>query len=105
MKVPPGVSASDFAEAIKQFEEAVGKEWVFTSDEDVAMYRDAYSPFMGSRKSLSPPRRSRRMEWSRCKRSSGSRTATRFRSTRFRPGKISATAAPRPYFPAAWCWT
>ncbi|MDR3722720.1 MAG: FAD-binding oxidoreductase [Candidatus Acidoferrales bacterium] len=47
MKVPPGVSASDFAEAIKQFEEAVGKEWVFTSDEDVAMYRDAYSPFMG----------------------------------------------------------
>ncbi|MGA8012487.1 MAG: FAD-binding oxidoreductase [Candidatus Acidiferrales bacterium] len=47
MKFPPGVSASDFAEAIKQFEEAVGKEWVFTSDEDVAMYRDAYSPFMG----------------------------------------------------------
>ena len=47
MKVPPGMSASDFAEAIKQFEEAVGKEWVFTSDEDVAMYRDAYSPFMG----------------------------------------------------------
>ncbi len=47
MKVPPGVSASDFAEAIKQFEEAVGKEWVFTSDEDVALYRDAYSPLMG----------------------------------------------------------
>ncbi|HXA76093.1 MAG TPA: FAD-binding oxidoreductase [Candidatus Acidoferrales bacterium] len=47
MRVPPGVSASDFAEAIKQFEEAVGKEWVFTSDADVALYRDAYSPFMG----------------------------------------------------------
>jgi (+)-pinoresinol hydroxylase len=47
MKLPPGVSASDFAAAIKQFEEAVGKEWVFTSDEDVALYRDAYSPFMG----------------------------------------------------------
>jgi len=41
MKIPPGVSAGDFAEAIKQFEEAVGKEWVFTSDEDVALYRDA----------------------------------------------------------------
>ena len=27
--------------------EAVGKEWVFTSDEDVALYRDAYSPFWG----------------------------------------------------------
>ncbi len=47
MKVPPGVSASDFAEALKQFEEAVGKDWVFTSDADVAMYRDAYSPFVG----------------------------------------------------------
>jgi (+)-pinoresinol hydroxylase len=47
MKLPPGVSASDFAQAIKQFEEAVGKEWVFTSDEDVALYRDPYSPFLG----------------------------------------------------------
>jgi FAD/FMN-containing dehydrogenase len=47
MKVPPGVSASDFAAAIKQFEDAVGTQWVFTSDEDVALYRDAYSPFMG----------------------------------------------------------
>src|SRR5271170_7083458 len=47
MKVPPGVGASDFATATKQFEEAVGKEWVFTSDADVALYRDAYSPLMG----------------------------------------------------------
>ena len=52
MKIPPGVSASDFAEAIKQFEEAVGKEWVFTSDEDVALYRDAYSPFWGEANEL-----------------------------------------------------
>ncbi|MGA8013720.1 MAG: FAD-binding oxidoreductase [Candidatus Acidiferrales bacterium] len=52
MKVPPGVSAGDFGEAIKQFEEAVGKEWVFTSDEDVAMYRDAYSPFWGEAEEL-----------------------------------------------------
>jgi len=44
MRVPPGVSAADFAEAIKQFEAVVGKEWVFTSDEDVDLYRDAYSP-------------------------------------------------------------
>jgi (+)-pinoresinol hydroxylase len=47
VKVPPGVSPSDFADALKQFEAAVGKEWVFTSDEDVALYRDAYSPFLG----------------------------------------------------------
>ena len=52
MRTPPGVSAGDFAEAIKQFEEAVGKEWVFTSDEDVAMYRDAYSPFYGEEEEL-----------------------------------------------------
>ena len=52
MKIPPGVSAGDFAEAIKQFEEAVGKEWVFTSDEDVALYRDAYSPFWGEEEEL-----------------------------------------------------
>lgn len=45
MKTPPGVSATDFATALGQFEAAVGKEWVFTSDEDVALYRDAYSPF------------------------------------------------------------
>jgi len=47
MKVPPGVSPTDFAAALAQFEQAVGKEWVFTSDEDVALYRDAYSPFIG----------------------------------------------------------
>ena len=44
MKLPPGVSQANFAEAIKQFEAAIGKEWVFTSDEDVDLYRDAYSP-------------------------------------------------------------
>jgi FAD/FMN-containing dehydrogenase len=52
MTVPPGVSPNDFAEAIRQFEAAVGKEWVFTSDEDIAMYRDAYSPFYGEPEEL-----------------------------------------------------
>ena len=45
MRLPPGVNASDFSAALEQFEKAVGKEWVFTSDEDVDLYRDAYSPF------------------------------------------------------------
>jgi (+)-pinoresinol hydroxylase len=45
MRVPPGVSSADFADAVKQFEAAIGKEWVFTSDEDIDTYRDAYSPF------------------------------------------------------------
>ena len=47
MALPPGVNARDFADAIKQFQEAVGKDWVFTSEEDVALYRDAYSPLWG----------------------------------------------------------
>ena len=47
MKQPPGVSQRDFSDAIRQFEEAIGKQWVFSSDEDLALYRDAYSPFWG----------------------------------------------------------
>src|SRR5271163_1895190 len=43
--LPPGVSRKDFQDAIAQFLAAVGKEWVFTSDEDVDLYRDSYSPF------------------------------------------------------------
>ena len=45
MRLPPGVSQRDFSRALTQFEAAVGKEWVFSSDEDVDLYRDAYSPF------------------------------------------------------------
>ena len=47
MAVPPGVSARDWQSALAQFRASVGVDWVFTSDEDVAMYKDAYSPFMG----------------------------------------------------------
>ncbi len=47
MRTPPGVTASDFADVIKQFESAVGPEWVFTSDDDLNTYRDAYSLYLG----------------------------------------------------------
>jgi 4-cresol dehydrogenase (hydroxylating) len=47
MTRPPGVSPSAFAAALDAFERVVGKQWLFTSDEDVALYRDAYSPFRG----------------------------------------------------------
>jgi hypothetical protein len=46
MRVPPGVSAADFASALSQFTQAVGDQWVFTTDSDLDLYRDAYSPFM-----------------------------------------------------------
>ncbi|HEY7391245.1 MAG TPA: FAD-binding oxidoreductase [Bryobacteraceae bacterium] len=45
MPLPPGVSARDFQTVLRQFEGVVGKEWVFSSDEDVELYRDSYSPF------------------------------------------------------------
>jgi FAD/FMN-containing dehydrogenase len=47
MASPKGVSARDWNAALEQFRRTVGSEWVLTSDEDVAMYKDAYSPFMG----------------------------------------------------------
>ena len=45
--IPPGVKPADWSGALKQFGDVVGTQWVFTSDEDVALYRDAYSPFWG----------------------------------------------------------
>lgn len=45
--LPPGVDAKTFAVAIADFKEAVGSSWVFTSPEDVALYRDAYSVLWG----------------------------------------------------------
>jgi len=47
MRTPPGVKPEDFDKAIKQFSDVVGAQWVFTGDEDVSTYRDAYSPFAG----------------------------------------------------------
>jgi len=47
MAIPQGVSARDWTTAQRQFAESVGKEWLFTSDEDIALYRDAYSPLWG----------------------------------------------------------
>jgi 4-cresol dehydrogenase (hydroxylating) len=45
MSLPPNVSQTAFNAAVAAWRQAVGREWVFTSDEDVALYRDAYSPF------------------------------------------------------------
>ena len=41
--LPPGVSAESFASAIREFQDAVGREWVFTSDDDLYSYRDHFS--------------------------------------------------------------
>lgn len=47
MRTAPGVSNADFAAAIQEFANVVGKDWVFTSDEDLDLYRDSYSPIRG----------------------------------------------------------
>jgi 4-cresol dehydrogenase (hydroxylating) len=47
--IPPGVNSRDWDAALRQFRQAVGESWVFTSDEDIALYRDAYSPLWGER--------------------------------------------------------
>lgn len=47
MALPPNVSAEDFAAALTDFAAAVGDDWVFSSDEDVAQYRDSYSILWG----------------------------------------------------------
>ena len=46
MRVPPHVSAADYAKALAEFERVIGADWVFTSDEDLDLYRDAFSPFL-----------------------------------------------------------
>ena len=47
MATPPGISERDFARALAELRNAVGAEWVLTSDADMNLYRDAYSPFKG----------------------------------------------------------
>ena len=46
MRVPPGLKRQEFASALTEFEQVVGHDWLFTSDEDLDLYRDAFSPFM-----------------------------------------------------------
>src|SRR3970040_2087400 len=46
--LPPNVSAEDFASAVREFTAAVGADWVFTSDEDLELYRDPYSVMRGT---------------------------------------------------------
>lgn len=44
LPLPPDVSPADFKSSLTKFAQAIGPQWVFTSEEDVFLYRDAYSP-------------------------------------------------------------
>ncbi|HEX4025610.1 MAG TPA: FAD-binding oxidoreductase [Steroidobacteraceae bacterium] len=47
MRLPPGIDQSTFSNALQEFAGAVGQEWVFSSEADVALYDDSYTPFVG----------------------------------------------------------
>lgn len=47
MKLPPDVSAADFSAAMRELAAVVGPQWLFTEEEDVAQYKDSYTPFVG----------------------------------------------------------
>jgi len=47
MALPPGISESQFSTILSEFESTVGSEWVFSSNEDIALYRDSYSIYWG----------------------------------------------------------
>jgi 4-cresol dehydrogenase (hydroxylating) len=40
------MTAEQWSQALREFERVVGGEWVFTSDADLDLYRDAFSPFL-----------------------------------------------------------
>lgn len=43
MATPDGVSERDFRRALQEFENIVGADWVFTSEDAVKLYKDVYS--------------------------------------------------------------
>ncbi|MBR8464216.1 FAD-binding oxidoreductase [Campylobacter sp. faydin G-24] len=47
MILPKNVSEADFKAAVAEFKVAVGAENVYDKDDDIALYRDAYSPYWG----------------------------------------------------------
>ena len=47
MLIPQGVTEHKFKKALEEFASIVGQQWVFTKQEDVILYRDAYSPQWG----------------------------------------------------------
>lgn len=45
MTTPPNVTPTQWQSALTAFRNTVGAQWVFSSDEDAGLYRDAYSPY------------------------------------------------------------
>jgi 4-cresol dehydrogenase (hydroxylating) len=54
MTIPPGVSKEDFSKALNQFERIVGSKWVFSEEDEINLYRDAYSPLWDEKDEIIP---------------------------------------------------
>lgn len=48
MVLPAGLTKRDFASALEEFADAVGRQFVFTSDEHINTYRDEFGPLRGT---------------------------------------------------------
>jgi len=54
LPLPPGISQKNFNRAMTEFRRITGAEWTFTTEEDVLLYRDPYSPMWGEQEELIP---------------------------------------------------
>jgi len=54
MVLPADLSEATFNRAMERFREVVGPDWVFTDEENVNLYRDAYSPLWGEEEERVP---------------------------------------------------
>lgn len=52
MRIPPNMSETQFRRALQEFSNVVGTDWVFSSDQEMRGYADAYSPRTGRENAL-----------------------------------------------------
>ena len=54
LPLPPGVDDAQFRAAMQKMADAIGSQWVYTEEDDVMLYRDAYSPAWDEPEELLP---------------------------------------------------
>ena len=54
MTIPAGLTQNQFDNALSEFREVVGNDWVFTIDEHIAMYKDYFSPLQNTERQPIP---------------------------------------------------
>ncbi|CAM3714803.1 FAD-binding oxidoreductase (plasmid) [Agrobacterium radiobacter] len=52
MKLPPDVTETEFSAALEKFRSILGADRVYSTEQDVELYRDAYSPLWGENDEL-----------------------------------------------------